>query len=245
LKEIEPLVQSGKISQAKVQQFKQMIEMLETTEMLPTWLTLFFSKFTQIQNPEMPAWYTFFSPSLTTLEKFEKLLETIPVIEAPFINYFLDLNKELKECQGKIDLFNHPKSFENGWLWLQNQVSKLLSRTTVGTDSLVNQLKKSSPISKMVALKVMQEFVNTYDLSIKAMKASSAWSSKEQVKLFKRMLDPYLKLLVDWTTNIADPGLIPMHRAGHYLPIYLPCNNYSQICRTLILTICNVHLISA
>ncbi|MBA3817071.1 MAG: hypothetical protein H0X29_11250, partial [Parachlamydiaceae bacterium] len=82
LKDLEPLVQSGKITQAQVRQFKQVIAKLETTKMLPTWFTLFFPKIS--------------GSNLNPQAKFDLLLETLPAKEVPFLNYFLDLHQTLK-----------------------------------------------------------------------------------------------------------------------------------------------------
>ncbi|MBA3815803.1 MAG: hypothetical protein H0X29_04645, partial [Parachlamydiaceae bacterium] len=197
LKDLESLVQSKKISQDQVTHFKQMLETLETIEMLPSWYTFFFSKIS--------------GSNLTLSEKFDKLLETLPASETLFLNYFLNLHQTLKTSQGNIDLFSQPKSFQNGWRWLQDHVVKFKTQTLIGSESLAIQLKHTSPISKIIIFKVMQELVNTYDLSIKAMKASSAWSQEEKVPIFKKMLKPYLNIFLDWGKNIADPAYIPMH----------------------------------
>lgn len=221
LKDLEPLVQSGKISQEQVVQFKQLIGTLETTEMLPTWYALFFPKISRTD--------------LAPQEKFYRVLETLPAKDAPFIYYFLNLHQSLKANEGKIDLFNHPKSFEHGWIWLQNQVNQFNSKATIGgLGSLFAQLRVSSPVSKMLALKVMQELVDTYDLSIKAMKASSAWSKEEQVALFKRMLEPYLNLLMDWGKNI-NPEIDHSDYLEEMEQIFkdLPDNNPEHLIRSI------------
>jgi len=204
LKDFEPLVHSGEITQEQVLQFKQMMKALETMEMLPTWFALFF--------PQVS------SSGLAPREKLEKLLETFPLKETPLFNYFLDLHKTLMANKEKINLFSNPESFERGWNWLQGEVGKVLSQTIIGSgETLEKQLKSCSPVSKILVLKVMHELVDTYDLSIKAMiksmKANPAYTNEQKFNLFKRMLQPYLDLMLNWGRHIADPDAIPMHES--------------------------------
>lgn len=185
LKDLEPLVQAGEISSEQVTQFKVMLHTLEATGLLPTWYTMYFPK-----------------ASGSAKNKFESLLETFPPDEKSFLNQFLDIHGNLMTNQ-KFDQFTDPKSFDEGWNRLQSIVKQFHLHTEEGyPSSFAEQLKNCSPLTKTVVLKVMQQLVDTYDLSIKAMKKSSAWQPEEQVLLFKKMLKPYLDLLLDWGRNI-------------------------------------------
>lgn len=198
LKDLEPLVQSGKITQDQVNQFKLMIQTLETTGLLPTWFSFSFSKEA--------------NSNLTPEERFHKLLETLPTHEEPFLDSLLELHRTLNAEKESIELFNNPISFEAGWKWLQELTNNLLSQTRIdGIHTLTEQLNSAYPMVKTMALRVMQELVDTYDLSIKSMKASSLWITDEKVVLFKRMLEPYFNLLLDWGSNLIDSTTMPMH----------------------------------
>lgn len=208
LKDFEFLVHSREFTEEHVQQFKQMMKAMETMEMLPTWFALFFAQISR--------------SNLAPHEKIEKLLGSFPLNETSFCNYFLDLHQTLLANKEKINLFSKPESFESGWVWLQGEVEKVLSQTIIGTEgSLEKQLKNCSSVTKILVLKVMNELVDSYDLSIKAMiksmKANPTYTNRQKTDLFKRMLEPYFGLLLNWGRGIADPGTIHMHRSTSLL----------------------------
>jgi len=214
LRDCEFLVQSGEITKEQVLQFKQMMKALETMDVLPTWFALFFP---QVSRTD-----------LAPRKKLEKLLETFPPKEAAFFNYFLDLHQILMIDKEKINLFGQLESFESGWDWLQGQVEKVHSQAIIGTEeiSLERQLKSCSPVSKILVVKVLHELVDTYDLSIKAMirsmKGNPTIDFHQKNFLFKRILKPYLGLLLDWGKGIADPKAIPIKKNARLdLSLYL------------------------
>ena len=197
LRKLEPFVHFGEISQAQALKFKQMIDVMDKAKVLPTWFAFFFHG---VAQSEMP-----------TIGKFEALLESLLEEEIPLINYLSALHLRLVEGQINIDLCGQSQGFEHGWKWLQDIVKTGGSGALLANgNAFGTQVRECSSISKMIAVKIMQQLVDTFDLSIKAMKANQALPPEEKVKLFKIMLKPYLALLLDWGTNIVDPAMIPM-----------------------------------
>lgn len=206
LRELEAVVDSGVVTPEEILQFKQMVGTLEKTELLPTWFALYFSKCNQ---PELPI-----------KDRLNSLLVIFPPSEAPFLSHLLELNGALKDQKGHIDQFSHSESFKNGWEWLTAQVEKVNSNNSLQKGTFAECLNHSSPLTQIIAFKIMNELVDAFDCAIKTMKVSPAWSKEDKAHLFKSMLEPYLTMLINWGKNVAEPSSIPMN--DHWpLDVYL------------------------
>ena len=56
-----------------------------------------------------------------------------------------------------------------------------------------------------MALNLLNDFIQTYDLAIKSMKASSHFSEEQKAQLFKRMLGPYFAFLKEMSEQLLSP----------------------------------------
>lgn len=213
LKELETLIEQGQIPQEQVSQFKKMMNVLQQTHMLATWFALFFPM-------------TNVTSSLKPLTRFKEILSTLPTKETPALENLLTVTADLRSGKEHLDRFADPVHLEEGMRWLQSQAQKLQTSIPIREEDLgifqkLQQkiwpksplhihLLTASPLSRMVALKTMHELVETYDLAIKTMKASSAYAPGEKVQILGRMLESYFNLLKDWIPLI-DAKSIGMH----------------------------------
>jgi hypothetical protein len=208
LLELEPLVASGKISSQQVRQLKQFVATLEKAEALPAWLTFFFP-----------------NVSGAPLKKLQHVLKGLPPDQGPFIQQLLAQKERMQELRSQQDAFGDPKKFDQVWQELQKIAEGFhlesqglfarLSQLAFGSEksstlSLKQQLAAATPITWMMAVKTMQDLVDLFDGSIKAMKSGSDWTPEEKTKKFKVMLQPYFALLENWLLQFEQSKTIPV-----------------------------------
>ena len=185
LLQLEPLVEKGTISAAEVVRLKEFVLALRETGSFPGWLTFFF-------NP---------SSSPSAGEYFQSVLASVKDSDVLLLKTMQRKQKELLGLRNLIPLFSEPDKFSKAWEALQGQVAAWLGK---------DMMEGASPIASMAVIKTMQELTDVFDLSIKALKASSKFDQGKKLELFKEMLQPYFALLQDW---ILLPGsfAIPKH----------------------------------
>jgi hypothetical protein len=208
LLELEPLASSGQISSQQVRQLKQFVATLEKAQALPAWLTFFFP-----------------SASGSPLEKLQHVLKGLPPEQGPFIQQLLAQKERMQELRSQQDAFGDPKKFDQVWPELQKITEGFhlesqglfarLSQLAFGgekssTLSLKQQLAAATPITWMMAVKTMQDLVDLFDGSIKAMKSGADWTPEEKTKKFKVMLQPYFALLENWLLQFEQSKTIPV-----------------------------------
>ena len=190
LKELETLAQQGKISKEKRVQFNQMMNVLDQMKLFPLWSTFILPQvgLDQAQDGSV----------------LDKVLSTLPEKEQAELYYFTDTHRALQERKKWLGLFSSPATFEKGFLGLQELANRLQTTAFVGPEkSLLAHMLSASPLSRIVAIKSMQELVDTFDLAIKAMKESTSFTDLEKTKLFKRMVITYFGLLEDWAPPLV------------------------------------------
>jgi hypothetical protein len=209
LLELEPLVETGQIPPQQVQQLKQFITTLEKAEALSDWLIFFFP---QITSPPPKKWYSLFSlteSKTTPLEKLQRVLNGLPPEQTPFVQDLLDQKGRIQALRGSLEAFGDPKQFKEAWEELLDIRTHLTERST-GYPTFLEQLSQAPPVVRLLAIKTMQDFVELYDGSIKAMKVGTE-PREAKAELFKPMLIPELAVLKKWLLETSESGSIPLH----------------------------------
>jgi hypothetical protein len=190
LLKLEPLAQSGQVTRAQIQSFKDTLKVLKKADALAYWMTFSAPGILGEKNA---------NPT----KQIDALIATLPQKDIAFFQQQIAMKESLEELHDQIDLFAHKGTFEKGWKALQDYVSPEKQK------ALSEQMKDASPMAKVIALKTMAELVEVYDIAIKTMKTSPEWTDLEKVKLFKEMLEPSLELLKSWHAGVVRPGAIP------------------------------------
>lgn len=209
LLELEPLVETGQIPPQQVQQLKQFITTLEKAEALSDWLIFFFP---QIGAPQPKKWYSIFSlteSETTPLVKLQRVLNALPPEQTPFVQDLLDQKGRIQALRGSLEAFGDPKQFKEAWEELLDIRTHLTEKSTAHP-AFLEQLSQAPPVARLLAIKTMQDFVELYDGSIKAMKVGTE-PREAKAKLFKLMLIPELAVLKNWLLETPESGSIPLH----------------------------------
>ena len=165
-------MQSGAVTTDQVKQLHKTITLLEQTGQLSSWFAFFFKA-----------------------ESLQKVLETLPPQDERAIDTLMTLQKSIHNIQQTLSAFSDPGSFKAAWSRLQ-ELEKLLADKSGPTSA--DSLNNASPLTRLMMLNTMNQAVDLFDLAIKQMKASPAWSQANKVPLFKEMLGPYFHLLQHW-----------------------------------------------
>jgi len=116
--------------------------------------------------------------------------------------------KILSQYKRKIDTFQvaafeDPKKFDTQW----NTFKEDLLAYFVSSE-FITRLKNANNLAKLAAVSVMRKLVDTFDVSIKAMKGSQLYEDTKKVSLFEKMLKDYNRFF-EALINIIPEGSIP------------------------------------
>lgn len=168
---------AGKIDAAAITKLKHTIETMRKADVLAVFMTFF------LQNLAIG----------TVAEKLQAITEALPPGEEPLMQEFISYKGAVARFQEDVDLFGDPKTFPEAWEHLQGIVAHFLPPSSSWMEAATwNSL---SPIAQNTAMQLVNELVDLYDLSIKALKSSTKIEGAAKVKAFKQMLEPYLQLL--------------------------------------------------
>lgn len=197
---LESLLHNGKISEQEWRQFRKLITVLRETGTLSTWMTFF-------QGQAKSS--LFRSTESMQLERFKNIISQADTNSLAEMTALTKEQRSLEQIRTHLDRFSDEKNFLEAWSELQKHIALLSS------DEWVERFQKGSPIVQSIALKTMEQLVDTIDRSIKTMKSSQM---PERVKLFKTMLDPFFEMMRVWAEKMVPAGKIPMATP---LPEYL------------------------
>ena len=208
LLELEQLIQEGKIEASRVEKFKKRMISLDNLKALPLFLTIFFPKEREVSPLE----------KLETIEKqlSEQDEETLRRIE--------ERRDQIDQLESDLQAFAEPKAFEEMFQRLIGEVNEWNPKDASLPLSAA-QWEQTSPLVRAVMINTMAHLVDVYDSSIKAMKASTQYSTEEKVVRFKKMLQEYYRMLEMWTfdegpattVNISDAEWIIRDHLGKHV----------------------------
>lgn len=169
--------------------FYILIFKLGKLDMLPVWLnTSFANSYEQF-------------PSTENMEKLIIELYSEYDSQHDFLEQLAD-KKNIMTTSNK-DLFDDPTKFEFQW----NKLKQELIYYFLG-DIFLNSFNNANNLGKCAALNIMINFVDIFDLSIKALTGSQLYKNNEtkQVDNFKMMIKEYAQLLERWNLLIPKEG---------------------------------------
>ena len=207
LLELEPLVENGQISPQQVQQLRQFIATLDQAEALSDWLVFFFPQIASL-GPKFDISFT--EPENIPLKKLQHVLNSLPPEQIPFIEHLMDQKGRIQALRGSLEAFGDPKKFQAAWEELLD-IGRHLTEGAKGQPAFLEQLAKATPVAGLLAIKTMQDFVELYDGSVKAMKSSTELSREAKAKQFKPMLTPELAVMKKWLLGAPESQTIPLH----------------------------------
>ncbi len=147
-------IERNNISEDKITQFRQLLKALEQANALTHWFAFDFALSKSMEAAPCEDRLDFLNQSLTS-------------DDLTFINSRIAVNQEIELLSHQISLATSTTSFETAWESLQ----KFTSLETQLT--LADQMKASSLLAKLIAIKSMQKLVDVLDAAIKSMKSSS------------------------------------------------------------------------
>ena len=186
------------LSKDEIDHFKTIIKVLTEANSLPSWLSLSFYPVTQ--------WL-----GTLPITIVKDLLKEVTPESLKFLSHLLKTQKDLLAKQRQIGQFDDPKTFTKAYEELLVKVKEL---SVNGPEAaLKGQLSTAPQAIRMTALQTMLELVTLYDLAIKEVKKSSKFDNAEKVKIFKKMLFPYLDLLKGWSKHLTEEPSLRLHSA--------------------------------
>lgn len=178
---LEDAFQQGIITIDEVMQYRQMLQQLSEFSLLPIWFARFFLP---TIAKELPA-------NLV----MKQLLEEFPD-NTNFLNTLRAYDEDVVELKKNLELFASLDKFENAWKQLQNICKPFVS-------AWKQQLDSVTPLERIIAIHLMEKLVDLYDSAIKSMKGSALYNDDEKVVLFRKMVEGYFFLQVDWLTHLS------------------------------------------
>lgn len=166
--------------------FAYLILNLGKLNMLPIWLH---TSFAQAYKPELKA-----------PEVAQKLVKEYTK-ESAFLNQLFEKKAIIDALN--IDAFGDPKKFATQWHTFKKD---LLNYFLSDTDFIAS-FKKANNFGKLAALSVMTKFVDTFDISIKAVTGRPKDNVNEIITHFKTMLDGYAALFKTWVTLVPEGAI--------------------------------------
>lgn len=119
------------------------------------------------------------------------------------IHYVSDSRKILKQWQERLVLWADPNRFDSLYMEFTHQFFRDLLESTHLFFTSSNWLVRA------MLIRFVQEAVEVYDVAIKTLKGSSAYSDKSlQVIHFKQMLQPLFLLMKKWIEHIPDEKIL-------------------------------------
>lgn len=121
------------------------------------------------------------------------------------------MKKALRGFNG--NSFEDPKNYTKVWAHFTERFSKYF----LGADFL-KSFQGAGTLGKIAALDVMKQFVNTFDLSIKALKRGESQYSDTAVLItrFKEMVRTYYDVLKLWFDELKPSIAVPQDNVSHY-----------------------------
>jgi tetratricopeptide (TPR) repeat protein len=177
----------------EIMRFKDVLQIMRRTGTLPLFAAFFFAGLKKDSPVE-------------TLRAINAL---IPQEEEPRIQQLLSHSERIAQMRREISLFGDPKASFDSWERLQTAIAPFLQPQNGWMEK--SQWDALSPIARSIATQIMNELVDVYDLSIKAMKASSEIAEIDKIQEFKKLLGPYLHLLRSWAEGTVDSKEFAMH----------------------------------
>nr|NGX48201.1 hypothetical protein [Chlamydiota bacterium] len=201
---LEPLAEGKKISAQQILRLKEIVDVLQQANILPVYMTLFFES---MQNKNLlSSFMSFFFDNTQNdpLLALENLLTSFPKKDDKVLFEILKQKKAILKDQANLSGFSDSDTFEKAFQSLQNRQRQILREGAFqGLLARENWNDASSTI-RFAALEMLKDFIDTFDLAIKAMRRGTH-SKEREVQLFKRMLMPYFSLLQAMTNKILPP----------------------------------------
>ncbi|NGX27288.1 MAG: hypothetical protein K940chlam6_01222, partial [Chlamydiae bacterium] len=201
---LEPLAEEKKISAQQILRLKEIIDVLQQANILPVYMTLFFES---MQNKNLlSSFMPFFFDNTQNdpLLALENLLASFPKKDEQVLFEILKQKKAILKDQANLSGFSDSDTFEKAFQSLQNRQRQILREGAFqGLLTRENWDDASSSV-RFAALEMLKDFIDTFDLAIKAMRRGTH-SKEREVQLFKRMLMPYFSLLQAMTNKILPP----------------------------------------
>ena len=186
---LEALVESGRVSEERLQEFSVRVATIQKTGALPFWLTFF-----QPQEKSKA------SSDGLSIRRFEDLMSQMGSKNQKLMDQALLLQKKTLELRNSIERFADPKSFPAAWKEYESL-----------PPLLYDAIKAASPIARSVAASALEQKVDLLDTAAKILKASQQFGPEEKTKLFKQMLQSYFAMMRGFVDNLVPNGAIPMH----------------------------------
>lgn len=165
------------LSTAEISEFKKTLSTMRQAEVLPLFLTFFFSRMDQ-KNP---------------IETLKAIITLMPKQEQPIIDQIFTRKKEINQLRNEIGQIGNPKTYPELFSRLQKEAQAFSANSQAWMKK--EEWDKMSPMTRSIAIGTINELVDLYDIAIKTMKASSEITSDvEKTQKFKQMLGPYLEL---------------------------------------------------
>lgn len=193
LEGLEPLIQSGQISEEKGEELIRMVRLLEKMGVFPLWLSFFFKEAVDGTTPE----------DTVDQATFEAVFNTLPDEESSLFEKTLELLKNIEELHGSVEAFSDPNKFEKAFKKLIQFVDRIKDPI------MLNELQTTSQIMRISIINLLLKSVDLFDTSVKQMKGSTQWSREEQVPLFHKMIGEYLNILDSWVQVFGPHLTIP------------------------------------
>jgi hypothetical protein len=187
--------------------FSEMLKGLAKLKTLETWLHFVF-----VKTPDARA----------LVKEFEDI--------APFLNQLKQKSEAIEAIN--VASFADPASFPTAWSHFKSNLVDFFATTQFRNDYLVNQIIEQPPtltpedpgyvwenseqyyvepiiikkplLQKLVAISVMGQLVDKFDLAIKELKASREISEAAKLAFFRGMLKSYFSLLTSWIKLDTD-----------------------------------------
>lgn len=195
------LAQARGIQKRFIEHLADFIKQLADLEVLPLWLNSSMVHDVEALGHELTfdscakrvlQWRLQFEKSRTDYEFIKKLRKDV---------YNFDVNR-----------FSEPKKFDAAWDEFTNTLaSEFISSKFTGLINQAIQESKSSNAVNLVgvaACGLLDTFIESFDASIKAMKGSGVWETKEKLVAFKTMLLAYSALLTRVVTDLQEKTIL-------------------------------------
>ncbi|MBA2726802.1 MAG: hypothetical protein H0U49_01335, partial [Parachlamydiaceae bacterium] len=196
--------ESTGLSATEIAKFKALLYTLRKGDVLPIFTTFIFSPL----------------HSKDPIEILRTLIQAMPSGEEPLIENLTLQKQAIHQLKDDLSKFGDCKTFSDAFERLQKLAANFHPDTHPWLQK--EQWDALSLITRSMSLRTMNELVDLYDLSIKAILVSSSQyqDKAEQTKQFKKMLGPYLQLLKGWAGSTVGTHGFATHQDWP-LPKYL------------------------
>lgn len=182
LSNLEHSCESKDLSYEEITKFKENLNHLREMGIMPLWMARFFLPVVgrnELDSKSAAALLRLLNNDFTSESK-------------KIIGDNCNILQEIHSLQDNLDIFADPAKFDIGWKQLKN-IQNSLACIPKGLNK--QKLDAMIPLGRISTYQVMREYINLFDSAIKQMKASTAYTEKEKVELFSKMLQEYYELL--------------------------------------------------